>query len=398
MHYIYTVHPIMDEDEQFNQAFGEHTGIDEEVRGYINNIKDNNSDTNELALRSDDADEFSYLAWRLLGRYIANNEHLNRLDVDESRLTDEMMSLLFKELTSSRSLKRLDIDCNEFGIEGVRSMIPLVQNSPNLTTLYMGANTNINTECFDALISALHGRPIEKLYSYQCNITDISALDRYNLPNLQTLNLSSNKIGRDGCITLSNLLQKEGSNLTALILRSVNFGDDEVEIIAASLKHNTKLKELYLPGNNLTNEACVVFLKLLANITSIESTYTSNYTLTTCELNGDFDKAHAKAINDACKENRLISSDPKAAGPHAAGRAKVIKYQLNSLMRKKLCELQGVEYSSIGYIFVDMEVNLLPHILALIGRVHGHSEFYTSLLPVAPDLLSFIDRKAMLER
>ena len=29
-----------------------------------------------------------------------------------------------------------------------------------------------------------------------------------------------------------------------------------------------------------------------------------------------------------------------------AGRAKVIKYQLNSLKRKELCRLQGVEYSS----------------------------------------------------
>jgi len=44
-----------------------------------------------------------------------------------------------------------------------------------------------------------------------------------------------------------------------------------------------------------------------------------------------------------------------------------------------------------------MDVNLLPHILALIGREHGHSEFYTSLLPVAPSLMSFINRKAILE-
>ena len=55
----------MEEDQQHEQAFGEHTGIDEEVRGYINNIKDNNSDTNELALRSDDTDEFTNLALRL---------------------------------------------------------------------------------------------------------------------------------------------------------------------------------------------------------------------------------------------------------------------------------------------------------------------------------------------
>ena len=101
---------------------------------------------------------------------------------------------------------------------------------------------------------------------------------------------------------------------------------------------------------------------------------------------------HAEALNDACKENRLSSN------PEAAGRAKVIKYQLNSINRKKLCELQGIEYSSIGNILKDIEVHLLPQILALIGREHGHSEFYTSLLPVAPDLLSFINREAILEK
>lgn len=82
--------------------------------------------------------------------------------------------------------------------------------------------------------------------------------------------------------------------------------------------------------------------------------------------------------------------------PDETARAKVIRYQLNSQTREELSELQGIEYSSIGNIFADMEVNLLPKILALIGQKHGHSEFYTTLLPVAPDLLSFINRKAIM--
>jgi hypothetical protein len=315
------------------------------------------------------------------------------LDLDESGLTDEKMTLLFNELTSSSSLDRLDLDVNDFGIDGVRAMMPFLQNSPQFTYLWLAGNRRINSECFEVLVRALHGRPIEKLYIGSCNITDISALETYSLPNLHTLSLNGNKIGREGCITLSNQLQKEGSKLTRLCLDSTGMGNDETEIITASLKNNTNLKELYLTDNNLTNEAYVAFLKLLVDISSIESTYTSNHTLTTCglnEYNGD-NAPHAKALKDACKENILSSN------PEAAGRAKVIKYQLDSQKRKNLCHLQGIEYSSIGNLLADIDPNLLPQTLALIGREHGRSEFYTSLLPVAPDLLSFINREAILE-
>ena len=82
-----------------------------------------------------------------------------------------------------------------------------------------------------------------------------------------------------------------------------------------------------------------------------------------------------------------ISSNP--------GRSKVIKYHLNSQYRKKLCELQGIEYS-VNNIFADIEPVLLPRILSLIGSSHSQSELYTALIPTAPDLLSYIDRKAML--
>ena len=79
----------------------------------------------------------------------------------------------------------------------------------------------------------------------------------------------------------------------------------------------------------------------------------------------------------------------------ASGRAKVIKYQLNSQTLKELCHLQGVEYIP-GNIFSDIEPVLLPKILALIGSEHGQSELYTALVHTAPHLLSYIDRKALI--
>ena len=39
----------------------------------------------------------------------------------------------------------------------------------------------------------------------------------------------------------------------------------------------------------------------------------------------------------------------------------------------------------------------MPDILAMIGEEHGQSDLYTSLIPLAPDLFSFVDMKAMIE-
>ena len=75
----------------------------------------------------------------------------------------------------------------------------------------------------------------------------------------------------------------------------------------------------------------------------------------------------------------------------------MINYQLNSLKRKKFCHLQGIEYKP-GVIFTDIEPVLLPQVLALIGDRHGQSDLYTALIPTAPDLLSYIDRKALIDR
>ena len=49
-----------------------------------------------------------------------------------------------------------------------------------------------------------------------------------------------------------------------------------------------------------------------------------------------------------------------------------------------------------GNIFADIEPVLLPKILSLIGDRHGQSELYNALVHTAPDLLSYIDQKAML--
>jgi len=354
-----------DEDEdEYQQAFGEHTSISDSCRRLIRAINNNDEKLQHLGLGSEYTLQFNNHAWKLLGKYIANNTHIKSIKLCRFHLTDEQMVLLFSGLRSSSSLQRLDLGNNEFGIDGVRSMIPFL--------------------------------------------------------GLTHLNFNNNSIGKEGFITISNMLQHEGSTLTHLCLVSTGMGDEEAEILADSLKDNTTLKELNLGNsnknlgnnNNMTRRGRLALLKLMVDISSVESTYKSNHTLIMCYLSvpGDRDRISSflldepgddvhKQITKAWAFNRSNSSqsypNPNPTSRHTAGRLKIVHYQLNSKKRKELCQIQGVEYSDSN-IFADIEPILLPNILSLIGSEHGQSELYTALIHTAPDLLSYMDRKAMI--
>jgi len=382
----------IDEDEQFRQVFNGECDVSQECLDTFWYIKNNYPNATNLRINSIE-EIITELGWSLIGRYIAKNTHLTQIILEGPGMTDARISTLFESLVRSSSIKLLALGGNRFGRNGVRTMLTFLGNSPQLVDLSIYCNNNINTECFELLVSTLHNTGIIKRLNFTgCNITDISALDANNLPNLINLSLNGNNIGRVGCNTLSNILQNEGSTLKYLHLDSTGIGDEEVKILVTALKHNTSLKELHLLNNNdITERGHVAVLKLLNDVSSPESTYTSNHTLRSCHLTELGNRGTwqiTKYISDALVENEvtLLNYNP--------GRAKVIGSHLNSRL-KKLCELQGIEYTP-GSIFADVEPVLLPDILALIRSRHGQSELYTALIHTAPDLLSFIDRKALI--
>ena len=380
---------IDEEDEQFRQVFGE-CDIPGRSICTINNIKNNYPDTKQLDINTLD-EILTESGWRLLGGYIARNTHLTTLDIYGPVLTDAIMSSsLFKTLTASSSLKIILLRSIDFSIEGVRSMVPFLENTELLSFSIM-TNIDFDTECFEVLVGALHNKGIQSLRLNNCRVKNISALETYNLPNLQKLFFDNTiTIGGEGnMIVLSNLLQQDRLSLTCLSLVNARIGDEEAELLAAALKHNTKLESISLAYNNITERGHIAFLKVLNDVSSIKNTYLCNCTLTTCNLASASSRVKTEVlslIDLACKDNQSID----------AGRAKVIRCHLNSQILKRLCQLQGVEYTS-GNVFADIEPILLPKILALIGVRHGQSELYTALIHTAPDLLSYIDRKALIQ-
>ena len=398
----------MDEEEQFNQAFGEHTGISADCRDIVNRIKNNDNELNYFSIPdSSDAELFTNQAWKLFGRYIANNTHLQKLSLLDFHLNDEQMAVLFGELISSVSLEWLCMSYNhEFGVDGLRCAIPFFRNS-NLLTIDFDRNRNFNTECFELLIRAIHGSPIKKLFLDGCTINDVSALGNSSLPlletlqleqnsiqsitalenyiNLQTLNLRGNNIGIDGCRALTHLLQNEDSRLETLNLDNNEINDEGAEIIANSLKHNTKLKKLRLNKNdNITEKGFKAFLKLLVNVSSIEDTLNSNHTLSDLSLPGGWDTGYNVRQHI---DNMLSINDGSYPG-----RQKVIDCQLYIKDRIELAKLQGITCPTHNSVYSQIDPVVLPDVLAIVGEECTHNDLYCALITTAPDLTSLVNK------
>ena len=377
----------------------------------IKRIRSNDPETDKLFVEWRDATKFSDLAWRLIGRYIANNTHLKYLDI-RNALCDSKASMLFSELVGSSSLKSLNFFANNFGTTGIQRMVRFFQNSPNLSFIDLSYSNHINTAAFEVLVNALDGKCVKKLDLINCCIDDVSALGNVTLPHLQTLNLNdnsiqnignissytalenldlnNNNIGTDGCRVIAHLLQKEDTNLATLHLDDNDINNEGAEIIANSIKHNTKLKILHLVGsNNITEMGYTAFLKMLTDISSITNTYNSNHTLTDLSLPL---LTKTRTMNVRKPIWRHIKNMLNINEDISAGKEKIIQYQLNSSNRTELSDLQGITCPTHNSLFAQIDPVVLPDVLSLIGRHYSQNDLYCALITTASDLTSLVNK------
>ena len=124
-------------------------------------------------------------AMRLLGRYIATNDHLKSLHLS----SNVAVGSLFDEPGGSRSLIRIDIDIR-LSEQLVQSVLTFLMNAPKLK----GLRLNLESASLRPIVRALNGRNIEKLSLADGDIGDISAIGSCNLPHLECLVLARSGI------------------------------------------------------------------------------------------------------------------------------------------------------------------------------------------------------------
>lgn len=350
----------------------------------ISRVKRNHRDEKYLSLTHE---EFSYLAWEKLGYYIARNDQLECLSLRRCNLSDENMDAFFRGAARNKQIKVLTLYGNSFGADGMKSLMPFLQYSHNLTSLNVSGN-NIETDGLWWLLQGLGDGCIEKLNLRHCGLSNMSILDKPHvyLPNLQVLYLSDNSnIGADGCSSVASLLRSSGS-LKKFYLNRCNIGDEGVQIIAESLLvNNTSLCYLELETNNIRRKGLTALLKLLNNVETIQATYSSNHVLKWISLKGNPSQSHETThyIESALKLNQQY--DKEEYHRHDVGRAKVIQSQLQSQTRIVLSCLQGVDdYFMRPYSNINSEV--VSNYLALVGQESSLSDLYRFLLGLNAEL------------
>ena len=382
----------------------------------------NNSRTTGLDAHDDDffLNSMSDENWEKLGSAITDNTHLTYIALNYCSLNDRKISSLFRGLKKSNIIDHLDLTDNDISTVGIRSMVPFLQNANNLVEVILDQN-DLQTEGFNLLFGALRDSSIEELQCDFCGIESIE-IDSDQIPrNLSRLSLGGNTINANGCRGLVKLLQGKDASPTVLDLRNNEIDDEGVEILVEALHSNIALKDLVLTGNEgISKQGEIMLLKLVNDISSIEATMQSNHTLTKLYVKGTFESGARewvandegtfpggrwvqkkswvagdeiqRNIDSALTFNRTLSDQGQAA----VGKEKIIQTQLNSARRAVLCRLQEqeVEHS----VFNEIDPLHLPEVLSLIGRSHGHGEFYVAMLSSIVSLFSTMDRERCIQQ
>ena len=328
--------------------------------------------------------------WEEIGKDISNNTHLRQLSLHHDALNDHKMTFLFRGLTGSNSLRRLELYNNGLSVVGVRSMVPFLQNSTNLVKLDLSDNNNIQSEGFNAMFRGLRNSPIQELCCDKCGITSIDI--RCIPKHLEKLYLNENSISVDGCRQIAKLLGGDAT-LERLKLRDNEIDDEGVEILAEALKNNKSLKNLDLRENSsISRQGRIMLLKLVSDISSIEATLRSNHTLEDIKvLEEEEEDEIQEHIDHATYMNRHADAPMLFGGIGGpADTEKVILMQLQSALRAKLAELQGVQQS----IYSEIDPLHLPEVLSKICRRYGKTELYMALQLSLLELISTVNRKA----
>lgn len=272
----------------------------------------------------------------IIYKWLKNNLYVTSIDLRYNSITDEGAKHIAQLIEESAALKDVNLMCNDFGEEGAMHLAKALHRNQTLTSLRLNGNkignkggmyfaqalqinstlesldlgdTDLKTECVIALATVLNynstlkalniNRPI--LFSHQEETTVHFAkmlkvnrslqelhLMKYDLRDfgvtrlaenlmdnftLTYLNLSCNRMTRDGAKELNKLLKRD-TGLKVLDLGYNRLGDDGAMHLAEALAtYNTKLTTLVIVSNEIKGKG----LCALANCMKMNATLTNIY-------------------------------------------------------------------------------------------------------------------------
>ena len=230
--------------------------------------------------------------WSRLGNFLENNRNLARFEVEHFVVEQEGIQHLASAFgqMNHNSLKDLSMNSVDISDEGLTELVTGLRSQSQLECLYLD-NNRIGRDGCVALGNMLsrwpHSNNLKKL-DLGRNVIDDGGLQvlvegLMNCCSLKALDLGGNRlITAAGLNSLFPLLQSKSHSLEILRLTWMAFGDEGAIALAEGLRGNTSLKQLSLSPetSGMTSVGWSAFSKLLCDTSTINNTYLSNHTLT----------------------------------------------------------------------------------------------------------------------
>ena len=243
-----------------------------------------------------------------LGYFVGVSEHLEQLHFGPLTPTSglsimEILKPFFSGVANNKSITKL----NFYGMDLLDGkiftmMCPFFENNNKLSHITI-TDCQLGDDGWRLLALAIGSskhKSLQKVLLLSCNVSDEGSVDIITAlsmhPHLHTLNLVGNRLNKLGCKALATLLRHSCNTLGSLNLANNEINDEGVDALVPALKNdsnslhqlwlsgnpsitsrgwqklatvlespNSKLKELYIVGNNVGDEAVAVLASALVN-------------------------------------------------------------------------------------------------------------------------------------
>jgi hypothetical protein len=263
-------------DEEDEVLFGQDNRVAYFLK--LRRVKHNDTSGHDyLDLEGNNA--FSTRAWARVGLFLGNNTHLEVLNLSGCVLKVEDLRVLMDGLRRNNSLRGILLNDNGGigGAEGMAIVASYVDGNNHLEGLDL-MNTGLREEGLSLIVPALNKSSVRHLYLGDnqniFNSEGNSSLGQLNPPELSHLALEESNVGREGCLEVAKVLKNRKQTLKQVDLSRCKIDDEGIQSLVEALEGNdTVLDSLFLNDNaDITSIGWDHIVEAVCNTSSIEAT------------------------------------------------------------------------------------------------------------------------------
>ncbi|KAK5670397.1 hypothetical protein BDV3_002609 [Batrachochytrium dendrobatidis] len=292
-------------------------------------LKDDNA-METLILKSNNIGSEGVIA---ITKSLAYNEKLIHLDLSENNIGDDGGMAMASLLQINVNISTVNLSGCSLGATSLIAFATIFQSNNYVSNLDLSNNLSSASNRSQTLVNdvmmhfsktiqlnyAITHLNFSKMGITDWNMCDLLASALKANKNIETLNLSCNRISRDGGVALCNALMKH-SSVNNLILSCCSIQDEGAIAIAQVICHNSKLKEIHIDYNKISNTGLVAIAKALRNNSGVKyiSLWGNQWGETSCEEFAELmqEPLASKSIEDFTNTS-IKSPKPVSAGSTA---------------------------------------------------------------------------------